>query len=48
LRFEAKTRLDLVEYMKHFKVLLDQHPDINQTKFNEQIATFSAPATAAH
>ncbi|GIL12853.1 MAG: phosphoglucomutase [Chloroflexota bacterium] len=46
LRFEAYTRPQLVEYMQRFKVLLDRHPEIDMTKFNAQMAAFSAPETA--
>lgn len=41
LRFEAYEKSQIVEYMKRFKVLLDRHPEIDQTKFEEQIARFS-------
>jgi phosphomannomutase/phosphoglucomutase len=41
LRFEAYTRPQIVEYMKLFKVQLDRHPEINLSKFNEQLEAFS-------
>jgi phosphomannomutase/phosphoglucomutase len=41
LRFEAYDRKDLVEYMMRFKRLLDQHPEVDQEKFQEQITAFS-------
>jgi phosphomannomutase/phosphoglucomutase len=40
LRFEAYTREQLVEYMKVFKAELDKHPEIDQSKFVQQIAAF--------
>jgi phosphomannomutase/phosphoglucomutase len=42
LRFEAYTRPQLVEYMNRFKALLDKHPEVDQSKFVEQISAFSA------
>lgn len=42
LRFEAYTRPKLVEYMNEFKALMDKHPEIDQSKFIEQIKKFSA------
>lgn len=41
LRFEAYTNEDIVSYMKLFKIELDKHPEIDQTKFVQQIAAFS-------
>ncbi len=41
MRFEAHDKNELVEYMKRFKALLDQHPEVNSTKLQEQIAAFS-------
>lgn len=41
LRFEAYERPQIVEYMKRFKALLDKHPEIDQSKFEQQIAAFS-------
>ncbi len=41
LRFEAYTREQIVEYMRLFKAELDKHPEIDQTKFEQQIAAFS-------
>ncbi|PJF22343.1 MAG: phosphomannomutase [Phototrophicales bacterium] len=42
LRFEAHTSQNLVANMKKFKALMDQHPEIDQTKFNELIDKFSS------
>ncbi|GAB4509958.1 MAG: hypothetical protein OHK0046_05870 [Anaerolineae bacterium] len=42
LRFEAHEAAQLVEYMQLFKAQLDKHPEIDQTKFVEQIEKFSA------
>jgi phosphomannomutase / phosphoglucomutase len=41
LRFEAYTAEQLVEYMHIFKAQLDKHPEIDQAKFVQTIATFS-------
>lgn len=41
LRFEAYEKPQIVEYMKRFKALLDTHPEIDQSKFEEQIKAFS-------
>ncbi|MEQ8673548.1 MAG: phosphomannomutase/phosphoglucomutase [Aggregatilineales bacterium] len=41
LRFEAYEKSQIVEYMKRFKALLDSHPEIDQSKFVEQIKNFS-------
>jgi phosphomannomutase / phosphoglucomutase len=41
LRFEAYTKEQLVGYMNIFKALLDQHPEVDQGKFTEQIEAFS-------
>lgn len=41
LRFEAYTAPQLVEYMQKFKALLDHHPEVDQTKFIDQINRFS-------
>jgi len=40
LRFEAYTPQQLVEYMKRFKALLDQHPEVDQGKLADQIRAF--------
>src|SRR5262249_38084025 len=40
LRFEAHNNQQIVDYMQRFKVLMDRHPEINQTKFDEQIKAF--------
>lgn len=42
LRFEAHTAEQMVEYMKLFKAQLDKYPEIDQTKFDDQIQRFSA------
>lgn len=41
LRFEAYDRKQLVEYMMRFKRLLDQHPEVDQEKLQDQIAANS-------
>jgi phosphomannomutase/phosphoglucomutase len=41
LRFEAYDKQQLVEYMMRFKRLLDQHPEVDQEKLQEQITAFS-------
>lgn len=41
LRFEAYTNAQIVEYMHLFKAQLDLYPQIDQTKFLQQIANFS-------
>ncbi|MFZ4813312.1 MAG: phosphomannomutase/phosphoglucomutase [Phototrophicaceae bacterium] len=41
LRFEAYTRPQIVEYMAHFRVLLASHPEIDLTKFDQQVEAFS-------
>ncbi len=41
LRFEAYTKEQIVEYMKIFTALLDQYPDVDQTKLLEQVKMFS-------
>lgn len=40
LRFEAETPQALVEYMQRFKVQLDQHPEVDQSKLDTQIERF--------
>lgn len=40
LRFEAYEKSQIVEYMQRFKKLLDQHPEIDQTKFLAQMERF--------
>lgn len=42
MRFEAYTKQKLVEYMMRFKALVDQHPEVDATKLQEQITAFSA------
>jgi len=44
LRFEAYTAADLVKYMEIFKVLMDKHPEIDMSKFNEVMERFRAKA----
>jgi phosphomannomutase/phosphoglucomutase len=41
LRFEAYSAPQLVEYMNKFKALLDQHPEVDQSRLIEQINRFS-------
>lgn len=41
LRFEAYTKPAIVEYMKLFKAQLDHHPEIDQSKFMQQLEAFS-------
>jgi phosphomannomutase/phosphoglucomutase len=47
LRFEAHTTAGVVANMQHFKALMDTHPEIDQTKFIEQIEKFKAMGTGA-
>ncbi|RMG88103.1 MAG: phosphomannomutase/phosphoglucomutase, partial [Chloroflexi bacterium] len=42
LRFEAYTHEDIVEYMRIFKALLDRYPQVDATKFEQQLAAFEA------
>ncbi len=42
LRFEAYTHGDIVEYMRIFKALLDRYPQVDTTKFEQQLAAFEA------
>ncbi len=41
LRFEAYTRPQVAEYIQRFKTLLDQHPEVDQTKLVQQLEAFS-------
>lgn len=41
MRFEAKTKIAIVEYMQKFKDLLDEYPAVNLDKLNAQIEVFS-------
>ncbi len=41
MRFEARTRPQIVEYMQQFKALLDAYPQVDGGKLNEQIEAFS-------
>ncbi|MGB1287731.1 MAG: phosphomannomutase/phosphoglucomutase, partial [Aggregatilineales bacterium] len=41
LRFEARTKPDLVEYMNRFKAQLDKYEVVDQTKLQQQIDAFS-------
>ncbi len=41
LRFEAYTREQISQYMQVFKALLNNYPQIDQTRFNAQIEAFS-------
>ena len=42
MRFEARNKQELVEYMLRFKALLDQHPEVDASKLQDQIVAFSA------
>ncbi len=42
LRFEAYERPQVAEYIQKFKDLLDKHPEVDQTKLDQQLAAFSA------
>ncbi len=42
MRFEARTKAQLVEYMKRFDALLDDYPQVDRTELRKQIAAFSA------
>ncbi len=42
LRFEAYTPEQIASYMQVFKALLDNYPQIDQTRFDTQIKAFSA------
>ena len=42
LRFEAFTREQIASYMQVFKAMLDNYPQIDQTRFDVQIKAFSA------
>jgi phosphomannomutase / phosphoglucomutase len=42
LRFEAYERAQVAEYILRFKKLLDQHPEVNQTKLIQQLEAFSS------
>ena len=46
LRFEAYTVADLLEYIGIFKVLLDKHPEIDQTNLLTQWTTFQEKLNA--
>jgi len=41
MRFEARTKAHLVEYMKRFDALLDDYPQVDRTELRKQIAAFS-------
>ena len=41
LRFEAYTREEVAAYMRIFKNLLEHYPQIDQTRFDAQLAAFS-------
>ena len=41
MRFEAYDKPQVVEYMMRFKSLLDQHPEVDSSGLQEQIAAFS-------
>ncbi|MFW5748271.1 MAG: phosphomannomutase/phosphoglucomutase [Chloroflexota bacterium] len=42
LRFESHEASNMVENMKKFKTLMDQHPEIDQSKFVAQMERFSS------
>jgi phosphomannomutase / phosphoglucomutase len=42
MRFEARTRSQLVEYMKRFDALLDDYPQVDRTGLRKQIDAFSS------
>ncbi len=42
MRFEARTRAQLVEYMKRFDALLDDYPQVDRTGLRKQIDAFSS------
>lgn len=44
LRFEARTRPEVVEYMQRFRTLLAHHPEVELGKLDDQIQAFSRPA----
>ncbi|MGV2435969.1 MAG UNVERIFIED_CONTAM: hypothetical protein LVT10_14705 [Anaerolineae bacterium] len=41
LRFEAYTREEIVQYMKHFRALMSKHAEIDFANFDKQIEAFS-------
>jgi hypothetical protein len=41
LRFEAYTRPQVAEYIQRFKLLLDKHPEVDQSKLVQQLEAFS-------
>ncbi len=47
LRFEAHTSAGVVQNMQHFKALMDHHPEIDQTRFIEQLEKFKAMGAGA-
>ena len=42
LRFEAYTREQIVQYMRIFKAQLDNYPQIDQSRFEDQLESFAA------
>ncbi len=42
MRFEAYTREQLVSYMQRFKALVAEHPEVDSSGLDKQIAAFSA------
>jgi len=42
MRFEARTREKLVEYMQRFDALLAEFPQVDRSELQKQIARFSA------
>ncbi len=43
MRFEARTRPQIVEYMAYFDRLLDEYPQVDRAELREQIAAFKEP-----
>jgi phosphomannomutase/phosphoglucomutase len=48
MRFEAYSRQALVEYMLRFKTLVDQHPEVDTSRLQQQIAAFSEGYETQH
>jgi phosphomannomutase/phosphoglucomutase len=45
MRFEARTRPQVVEYMEYFDKLLDTYPQVERGPLHEQIENFKQPGT---
>jgi hypothetical protein len=41
MRFEARTRPELVEYMEYFDRLLDDYPQVDRTELKKQIEAYT-------